>query len=146
MLQKTSHKNKQTHEASWHLVDLDNQVLGRAATRIAQVLMGKHTPTYSPQFDSGDSVVVINAEKVVLTGKKEASQEYVHYTGYPGGRRVVPVTKIREEHPDRIIRQAVKRMLPKTKLGRQMLKKLHVYVGPEHQHAAQKPQPMEIGR
>ena len=119
----------------WHVVDADDQVLGRLATRIATILMGKHRPEWTPHVDCGDFVVVINAEKVALTGRKRAQKTYKRYSGYPGGLRTIPIARVLETHPERVIEQAVKRMLPKTRLGRQMYKKLKVYAGDEHPHA-----------
>ena len=121
-------------DRQWHLVDADDQVLGRLATRIATVLMGKHRPEWTPHVDCGDFVVVINAEKVALTGRKRAQKTYTRYSGYPGGLKVTPISRVLEKHPERVIEQAVKRMLPKTRLGRQMYKKMKVYAGTEHPH------------
>ena len=130
---------------SWHLVDISDKILGRAATKIATILMGKHRPEYTPHVDTGDFVIVINAEKVKVTGGSKPSQRiYERYSGYPSGRKVIPLDKMLVKHPDRVISEAVRRMLPKSKLGRGMLKKLKVYAGPVHQHQAQQPQPLEI--
>jgi len=134
----------ETDGGQWYVVDADQKVLGRLATRLATILMGKHKPTYTPHVLSGDFVVVINAEKVKLTGRKMQQKTYDRYTYYPGGRKVVPIAKMMARHPERVIRLAVQRMLPKTKLGRQMLKRLKVYAGPEHPHQAQQPQPLEL--
>ena len=131
-------------ESDWHLVDADGKVLGRLATELATVLMGKHKPTYTPHVLTGDFVVVVNAEKVKLTGRKIEQKEYDYYTYYTGGRKVVPIAKLMERHPERVIQHAVRRMLPKNKLGRQMLKRLKVYAGPEHPHSAQGPKPLEL--
>lgn len=128
----------------WHLVDMADQVLGRAATRIATILMGKHRPEYTPHVDTGDFVIVVNAEKVRVTGNKLADRTYQRYSHYPGGRKVIPMARMLEKHPDRVIREAVRRMLPRTKLGRTMLSKLKVYAGPEHPHQAQQPQKLEL--
>ena len=144
MRPKTSHQTPQTAVRQWHLLDADGQILGRAASAIAMVLMGKHQPSYSPHFDNGDGVVVINCEKVRVTGLKAEQKTYARVTGYPGGRREDSYGDLLEKHPERILYQAVKRMLPKTVLGRQMLKKLKIYSGPEHPHAAQQPKPLEI--
>ena len=124
------------------LVDADNQVLGRMASDIAVVLMGKHQPSYTPHVDTGDFVVVVNAEKVKLTGRKWEQKTYTWYTGYPGQKSETAEKRL-ERRPDRIIRDAVRRMLPKNKLGRQMLSKLKIYTGAEHPHQAQNPQPRE---
>lgn len=126
----------------WHLVDAENQILGRLATKIAMILMGKHRPTHSDHYDCGDYIVVINAAKIAVTGTKEEDKTYPYVTGYPGGRREEVFAELRAEHPERILQKAVKRMLPKNKLGRQLLSKLHVYGGAEHPHAAQKPVPL----
>ena len=139
MRPKTSHHNSMTIAREWHLVDAEGEILGRLATRIAMILMGKHKPTHSDHYDCGDHVVVVNAAKVAVTGTKEETKTYPYVTGYPGGRREEVFAELREEHPERILQKAVKRMLPKNKLGRQLLSKLHVYGGAEHPHAAQKP-------
>lgn len=130
---------------TWYLVDASEASLGRMAVRVASILMGKHKPTFTPFLDAGDFVVVIQAEKAVLTGKKNDQKEYAHYTGYPGGRRVTSVKEMRQSKPEEIVRLAVKRMLPKTKLGRKMLTKLKVYAGTEHPHRAQNPQVLSLG-
>jgi large subunit ribosomal protein L13 len=129
-------------EQKWHLVDASDQILGRLASRIAVILMGKHRPTYTPHVDTGDFVVVVNAEKVKMTGKKWEQKEYRWYTGYPGQRSVSAETR-HERHPELILTEAVRRMLPKNKLAVKMLSKLKVYAGPEHPHQPQQPQPLE---
>ncbi|MHC4711873.1 MAG: 50S ribosomal protein L13 [Planctomycetota bacterium] len=131
-------------QRKWLLVDAEGKVLGRLAAAIATVLMGKHRPIYTPNVDCGDFVVVVNAEKVRLTGKKPQTKVYKHYSGYPGGLRITPVAKVLEKHPERVLREAVRRMLPKTKLGKHMLTKLKVHAGPEHPHQAQNPEPTEL--
>jgi len=131
-------------EARWYLVDATGQVLGRLATRLATILMGKHKPRYTPHVLTGDCIVVINAEKVRLTGRKPQTKAYDRYTYYPGGRKVIPFETMIQRHPDRVIRLAVKRMLPDNKLGAKMLSRLKVYRGPKHEHAAQKPQPLAV--
>jgi len=123
----------------WIVVDADGKVLGRLATQVARHLTGKSKPIYTPFLDTGDFVVVVNAEKVVLTGRKEGAKLYRHHTGFPGGLKETAAQKLRVEHPERIIESAVRGMLPKTKLGRKMFKKLKVYAGPHHPHAAQAP-------
>jgi large subunit ribosomal protein L13 len=128
----------------WWVVDAEGAVLGRLATQIAVVLRGKNKPMFAPHMDVGDHVVVINADKVVLTGKKLEQKEYLRYSGYPGGLRRVRYDTFLREHPDRVIKKAVRGMLPKNRLGRQMIRKLKVYTGSEHPHAAQKPQVLEI--
>lgn len=122
-----------------YLIDAKGKVLGRLATRAATLLIGKHKPEYTPFLDCGDQVVVTNAREVLLTGKKRTQKVYTHYTGYPGGIRTVPFETLIEEKPEEVIREAVRKMLPHTKLGRQMLKHLRVYAGPEHRQSAQKP-------
>jgi len=120
----------------WFLADASGEVLGRLASNIATVLRGKHKVLYSPYLDNGDFVIVVNAEKVRLTGRKLEQKKYIHHTGYPGGLRETTARKLLETHPDRILREAIRGMLPKGALGRQMLRKLKVYVGPSHPHAA----------
>lgn len=131
-------------ENKWYLVNATDKVLGRLATRIALRLQGKHKPEYTPHVDTGDFIVVIHAEKIRLTGKKLDQKEYDYYTGHKRGRKVVPVRRVLETHPDRVLRMAVERMLPKTTLGRQMLRKLKVHAGGEHPHAAQQPEPLDL--
>jgi len=131
-------------EKKWYVVDVNGKVLGRAATRIARILMGKTKPQYTPHVDVGDYVIVVNAEKVELTGKKWDQKVYYRHSGYPGGLKAIKARDLLNKHPERLIKLAVKRMLPKNKLGRKMLKKLKVYAGPEHPHAAQKPEKIEL--
>jgi large subunit ribosomal protein L13 len=130
-------------EQKWHVVDATDQIVGRLASRIAVILMGKHRPTYTPHVDTGDFVVVVNAEKVKFTGNKWARKEYRWYTGYPGQRAVTAETR-RERQPELIIHEAVRRMLPKNKLANKMITKLKIYAGSEHPHQAQQPSPLEI--
>ncbi len=129
----------------WHLVDADGQTVGRLATRVATLLRGKHKATFSPHVDTGDFVVVINASKIKMTGKRMSQKEYYHNTLYPGGARFEKFQDVMAKHPDRIITEAVKGMLPKNSLGKKTFKKLKVYAGAEHEHAAQNPQPFGIG-
>ncbi len=131
-------------EQRWWVIDADGRVLGRMASRLALVLQGKHKPTYTPHLDTGDHVVVINAEKVVLTGNKLSNMKHEYYTGWPGGLKEIPYEVMRKKNPERIIELAVKRMMPKTNLGRHMFKKLRVYAGAEHPHAAQQPENLEL--
>ncbi|MHB8894025.1 MAG: 50S ribosomal protein L13 [Candidatus Geothermincolia bacterium] len=131
-------------ERKWFVVDAEGQVLGRLATNVATVLKGKHKAMYTPSMDTGDFVVIVNADKIVLTGNKETQKVYYRHSGYPGGLKETPLVKVREEHPERMIINAVRGMLPHNRLGRAMLKKLHVYAGPEHPHVAQRPEPLEI--
>ena len=130
---------------SWHLVDATDQIVGRLATRVATVLQGKHRPEYTPHVDTGDFVVVVNAEKVKLTGtNKPKDRVYKRYSGYPSGQNTTTAEEMLQKHPDRVLREAVRRMLPKTKLGRAMLKKLKTFAGPKHEHQAQQPQPLDL--
>lgn len=126
----------------WVLIDADHQVLGRLASRIALILRGKHKPTFTPFLDTGDFVVVINAEKIAVTGQKLTQKTYQRYSGYPDGRRTRTLAQVLDTHPDRVLRQAVKGMMPDGPLGRRLLGKLKVYAGPAHPHAAQKPRPV----
>lgn len=128
----------------WYLVDAEGQTVGRMATRLATILMGKHKPTYTPHVDCGDFIVVINCEKVVFTGQKWDQKLYRHHTGYIGGLVEEKASRLLRRFPDRVLRQAVRRMLPKTKLGRKMLKKLKIYAGTDHPHGAQGPEALEI--
>lgn len=129
----------------WHVVDLSGKILGRAATEIATVLMGKHRPEYTPHVDTGEFVIVINASQLKLTGNNKAQQRiYDRYTGFPGGRKVETLQELLETNPEKVVSEAVRRMLPKNKLGTVMLSKLKVYKGSEHPHQAQQPQAMEI--
>jgi large subunit ribosomal protein L13 len=128
----------------WWLVDAENQTLGRLATRIARVLRGKHKPQFTPHLDTGDYVVVVNAEKVRLTGRKATDKTYFRHSGYMGGDRLVPITEVMSKRPERVIELAVKGMLPKNNLGRLMRKKLKIYAGPTHPHVAQRPEVLEI--
>ncbi len=127
----------------WFVADADGQVLGRLATRIARILTGKNKPIFTPFLDTGDHIIVVNASKVLLTGKKEKGKLYSRHSGYPGGIKQVSAGKLRAKHPTRLIEQAVRGMLPKNRLGRAQFKKLKVYAGPEHPHQAQQPQPLE---
>lgn len=141
----TPFPSKRDIDRDWHLVDAEDQVLGRLASQVAQLLMGKHKPTFTPFLDCGDHVVVVNAEKVVLTGGKMDQKTYRRHSSYPGGLKEVRARRMLREHPARLLELAVRGMLPKTKLGRQMLTKLRVYAGPEHPHEAQQPQPYSRG-
>jgi len=131
-------------EQKWYVVDAQDKVLGRLATEVATILKGKHKPEYTPHVDTGDYVIIINAEKIRVTGKKASQKLYRHHTGYIGGLKEVSYKTMMEKHPERILKQAIKGMLPKNSLGRQMLKKLKVYVGPEHKNAAQMPEVLDI--
>jgi large subunit ribosomal protein L13 len=131
-------------ERKWHIVDAEGKVLGRLATQIATVLRGKHRPNFTPHVDTGDYVIVINAEKVALTGTKPLNKYYNSHSGFPGGFRRRTIGEIQKRYPERIIEHAVRGMLPKTKLGRQLIKKLKVYAGTDHPHTAQKPEPLSV--
>ena len=131
-------------EQRWYIVDADGQTLGRLATRIADTLRGKRKPEYTPHIDTGDFVVVVNAEKIAVTGKKRDDKIYYRHSGYPGGLRQRTLGEELERRPTEVVRKAVKGMLPRNRLARKQLTKLKVYAGPDHPHAAQKPDPMEI--
>ena len=131
-------------QRKWHVIDADGAVLGRLAAQVANVLRGKDKPVYTPHLDAGDFVVVINAEKVVLTGKKETNKEFMTYSGWKGGEKYRTVAEIRARHPEKLITHAVKGMIPKNRLGRVLLTKLKVYRGGEHPHAAQQPAPLTV--
>ncbi len=131
-------------ERAWYVVDAEGQTLGRLATRVATILRGKHKPTYTPSMDVGDFVIVINADKIQVTGNKLRDKYYYRYSQYPGGLKSVSLERMLETHPERVIEHAVRGMLPKNKLGRAMYRKLKVYAGASHPHAAQKPQLLEL--
>ena len=131
-------------ERKWYVVDAEGKTLGRMASEVAAILRGKNKPTFTPHVDCGDYVIVINAEKIKVTGKKMTDKLYVTVSGFPGGKKEIPLEKLQAKKPEEIIRHAVKGMIPDGKLGRQMYKKLKVYAGPEHNHAAQKPEMLEI--
>ena len=134
----------ETVQRNWRVVDADGAVLGRLAVKVAMALMGKDKSTYTPHVDTGDYIIVVNADKVRLTGTKAETKEYERYSGYPGGQKIISYKQMMERHPERIVEMAVKRMLPKNTLGANMYKKLKVYSGSEHGHAAQQPQKMEL--
>ncbi len=140
---KTFIPSVQENSRSWFVLDADGAVLGRLASKAAKMLMGKHKPTYTPFLDTGDHIVVVNADKVRPTGSKETQKVYRTHSGYPGGLKQAPAFKVRAERPVRMVELAIAGMLPKTKLGKQMYRKLKVYAGPKHPHAAQGPQPLE---
>ena len=141
---KTYHLKSTEVQRGWYIVNAEGQVLGRLACRLASVLRGKHKPIFSPHLDAGDFIVVINADKVKLTGRKEEQKIYFRHTGYPGGDRYTTAGEARQKHPERLILHAVKGMLPRGPLGRQQLGKLKVYAGADHPHQAQKPQPLSL--
>jgi len=136
---KTAIPSLPSIERQWHLIDADGAVLGRIASRAARILMGKHKPTYTPFLDTGDHVIIVNASKVRLTGQKEEQKIYRRHSGYPGGLTETQARTVRQTRPVRMVEEAVQGMLPKTKLGKQMYRKLQVYAGPKHPHQAQKP-------
>jgi large subunit ribosomal protein L13 len=131
-------------ERHWHLIDAEDTVLGRLASKAAMMLQGKHKPSYTPFLDTGDHVVVVNAAKVRLTGRKEEQKLYRRHSGYPGGLTETSARKVRAVRPERMVEEAIQGMLPKTKLGKQMYRKLQVYAGPKHPHDAQKPVAMSV--
>ena len=133
-------------QRKWHVIDANGVVLGRLAAQVADVLRGKNKPVYTPHLDAGDFVVVINAEKVVLTGKKETDKKYMTYSGWKGGEKYRTVAQIRARQPDQLITHAVRGMVPKNRLGRVLMTKLKVYKGSEHPHAAQQPQPLTLAK
>merc|ERR1711976_10235 len=141
---KTVSLNSATVEKNWVIVDADSQILGRAASEIAKILRGKHKPSYTPHVDCGDNVIVINADKIRLTGTKWDDKQYIRHTGYPGGQRVLTAKELMEKHPIRMVEKAVKGMLPKSRLGSTLYKNMRVYAGTEHPHEAQEPQVLEI--
>ena len=140
----TTFPDVKTLQRTWVLVDAKDQVLGRLASRIVLLLRGKHKPTFTPFLDTGDFVVVINAEKIAVTGQKLSQKIYTRYSGYPGGLRTRVLGDVLKQHPDRVLRQAVKGMMPDGPLGRRMLGKLKIYAGPAHPHAAQQPAPVTL--
>ncbi len=141
---KTYSAKPQDIRREWHLVDATDKTLGRLATEVARRLRGKHKPEFTPHVDTGDHIVVVNAEKVRVTGNKLEDKYYHRHTGYIGNLKSIKLGKLLETHPERVIQNAVKGMLPRNPLGRAMFRKLHVYAGPEHPHAAQQPTPLEL--
>ena len=141
---KTFMANAQNVERKWYVVDADGMVLGRLATQVANILRGKTKPIYTPHVDTGDYVIIINADKAILTGRKLDQKVYRYHTGYPGGLKEIPYRKLMEKKSDFALKEAVRRMLPKGPLGYKELKKLHVYAGAEHPHTAQKPVELKL--
>jgi large subunit ribosomal protein L13 len=141
---KTYVATPETRQRDWYVVDAEGQTLGRLATRIADTLRGKRKPEYTPHVDTGDFVVVVNAERIVVTGDKRESKRYYRHSGYPGGIRSRTLGEMLDRTPEEVIRRAVKGMLPRNRLGRAQLRKLKVYAGPDHPHAAQQPEPLDL--
>lgn len=141
---KTVSAKKEEIERKWYVIDAEGEVVGRLCTKIAHVLRGKHQPFYTPHVDCGDNIIVINAEKVRFTGSKWLQKEYITFSGYPGGQKRMRAQEMLAKKPRKIVENAVRGMLPKNKLGRAMIKKLHVYEGTEHPHEAQKPEPFNF--
>jgi len=143
---KTLSTNSLTANKEWLLIDAEGQTLGRFASRVALVLRGKHKANYTPHVDCGDNVVIINADKVNLTGRKLLQKTYIHHTGYPGGQRETPIKSMLANKPGRVVEMAIKRMLPKNKLGRDLYRNLYVYSGTEHKQVAQQPKEFDINK
>lgn len=141
---KTVSANKDTVQKEWVVVDATDQVLGRLASRVAMILRGKHKPSFTPHVDCGDYVIIINAEKVKLTGDKKAQREYVRHTGYPGGQRTETVESLLKRRPEAVVERSVKGMLPKNRLGSELFRNLNVYVGDQHPHEAQQPKKIDL--
>ena len=142
--QKTFSAKKETAQHDWFVIDAENKVLGRLASQIASRLRGKHKPEYTPHVDTGDYIIVVNADKIRVTGAKMTDKIYHHHTGFPGGIRSINFEKLQEKHPGEVLEKAVKGMLPKGPLGYAMLKKMHCYAGSSHPHSAQQPQSLEL--
>ncbi len=142
---KTVYANKATVKKEWLLVDAENQVVGRVATKVAKLLRGKYKPSFTPNVDCGDNVIIINAAKVILTGNKVTDKQYTRHTGYPGGQRhTTPEAILKSKYPERILEHAVKGMMPKSRLGRAVMKNLRIFPGPEHDHEAQQPRVIDL--
>jgi large subunit ribosomal protein L13 len=143
---KTISANRDTVTKQWFVVDAEGQVLGRLASKVALVLRGKHKPDYTPHVDCGDNVIILNADKIVLTGNKWDAKKYITHSGYPGGQKATPVKEMLTKHPERILENALKGMLPKNRLGRELFRNVFVYTGTEHKHEAQKPQILDLNK
>lgn len=141
---KTVSANRDTVEKKWYLVDAEAEIVGRLASKVAGVLRGKHKPSYTPHVDCGDNVIIINADKVKFTGDKMREKEYFFYSGHPGGKRLVAAKDLMQRRPTYVVEKAIKGMLPKNRLGREMFRNLYVYAGNEHPHAAQQPETLKI--
>ena len=141
---KTNSTRKEDVDRKWYVVDADGETVGRIASKIAHVLRGKHKPSFTPHVDCGDYVIVVNADKIRFTGKKWSQKQYVSHSGYPGGQKHIAAAELLSSKPHAVVEKAIKGMLPKNRLGRQMFKKLFVYAGSEHSHQAQKPEPFKF--
>ncbi len=141
---KTISANRETADKQWVVVDAEGQHLGRLASKVAKIIRGKHKTSYTPHVDCGDNVIVLNAEKVVLSGNKMNDKVYIRHTGYPGGQRELTAKELLERRPERLVEKAVKGMLPKNRLGAKLYTNLHVYVGAEHKHEAQQPEKIDL--
>ena len=141
---KTVSANKETAEKKWFVVDAEGQTVGRLASKVAKIIRGKHKTNFTPHADCGDNVIVINAEKVSFSGTKLVDKEYIRYTGYPGGQRILSAQELLKKHPERLIEKAVKGMLPKNKLGAELFRNLKVYAGAKHDQEAQKPKTINL--
>jgi len=141
---KTRYVNSETRDKNWLLIDAENQILGRLSSRVAFLLRGKHKANFSPHVDCGDNIIIVNAEKIVLTGNKMTEKQYIRHTGYPGGQRVTTPKELLAKKPVSVVEMAVKRMLPKNRLGRDLYRNLYVYTGTEHKHEGQKPKAFDI--
>ena len=143
---KTISANKSTVKKEWLLVDAQDEILGRLASKVAKLIRGKHKPDFTPHVDCGDNVIIINADKVKMTGSKWEDKEYIRYSGHPGGQNSVAASEILKKHPERIVENAVRGMLPKNRLGRAIFKNLYVYAGDKHEQEAQKPRKIELDK
>lgn len=141
---KTYMAKGETLERNWYVVDAEGMVLGRLSSQVAAILRGKHKPIYTPHVDTGDHVIIVNVDKIVMTGKKLDQKKYYHHTGYPGGLKETSYRELMQKKPAFVVYESIRRMMPKGPLGRQMLKKLRLYAGTEHQHAAQKPEALKL--
>ena len=143
-MRKTYSAKAEEIERTWYVVDAEGKTLGRLATEVARILRGKHKPIYTPHVDTGDFVIIVNAEKIRVTGKRLDQKMYYRHSGYMGGLKETSLRTMLDKHPERVLQLAVKGMMPKNRLGREMYKKLKVYAAPDHPHGAQKPQPLEL--
>lgn len=141
---RTKSVNKESADKKWLIIDVENLILGRAASEVAKLLRGKHKPTFTPHSDNGDYVIILNADKIRLTGTKATTKTYIRHTGYPGGQRTLTADEVMAKKPTKVFEAAIKGMLPKNKLGKAIYKNMHVYAGTEHEHEAQKPTKVEL--